>query len=234
MARIAFVQNLAYEYLGIMYLSSVLKEKNHAVEIFIEHGQGVKTLQREIEAFNPMIVGFPCTSGMHLWALQMARAIKKNTPGTFIILGGPHPTFFPEIIMEAAVDIICRGEGEGALLELAERVDKREDFTHIDNLWVKNDGEIIKNEVRFLVSDLDIIPFPDRCLYIKKYSFLNSSRKSFITGRGCPFDCTYCFNRAFKKIYNGKGSFLRRRSVDNVIDEMKEVKKRFGLKMISI
>lgn len=221
MAKIAFVQNLAYEYLGVMYLSSLLKKNRHDTDIFIEHGQGMKELVEEIKRFSPDIVGLPCTTGMHHWVLAAASVLKSKFPGSKIILGGPHPTFFPDIVQEDNVDVICRGEGECALLEFAEAIDNGRDYSSIKNLWVKKGGEIFRNDVRPLIDDLDQLPFPDRDLYIKKYFFLVKSQEAFITGRGCPFSCAYCFNHAYKKLYHGKGAFMRQRSVDNVIAEIK-------------
>ena len=56
--------------------------------------------------------------------------------------------------------------------------------------------------------------------------------KSFITGRGCPYPCTYCFNYSFKEMYRGKGKFLRRVKVDYIIDEISRVKSQYPLQFI--
>jgi len=224
MARISFIQNLSYEYLGVMYLSSLLKSKGHEVDCFIEHGQGIDRLVKEAARFNPDIAGFSCTTGVHRWSLCVASRIKKIKPEVKVLFGGPHPTFFPEIIEEAPVDMICRGEGEYALLEAADRLDERNDLSTIDNLWVKKNGQIFRNEVRPLIENLDELPFPDRNLYVRKYPFLHKSQKAFMVGRGCPFSCAYCFNHAFKKLYHHKGLFVRYRSPENIIAEIKAVK----------
>jgi anaerobic magnesium-protoporphyrin IX monomethyl ester cyclase len=234
MARIAFVQNLGFEYLGVMYLSALLKKNGHSVEAFIEHGQGKEKLAEEVNGFAPDIIGFPCLSSSQEWVISMARFCKRKSPGARIILGGPHPTFFPEVIEEEAVDIICRGEGEYALLELADKFDKGEDYTGILNLWVKEGGRVARNEVRPLIENLDELPFPDRGLYIRRYPFLEKSQKAFLTGRGCPFSCTYCFNHVFKKIYQNKGRLVRMRSADNIIREIKETAAGGKLKTVLI
>lgn len=228
MAKFAFVQNLSFEYLGVMYLSSLLKAKGHKVEVFIEHGQGKERLISELVKYGPQIVGFSCTTGSHIWAKQVALCLKARLKSCLIVFGGAHPTFFPEIINEEGVDIICRGEGEYALVELAEHIDRNADFRGILNLWVKAEGEITRNEVRPLIEHLDELPFPDRSLYISKYPFLKKSQKTFILARGCPFSCSYCFNHALKKIYHNKGSFVRYRSQDNVLAEMRQVKAEYS------
>jgi len=234
MARIAFVQNLVFEYLGTMYLSSVLKNKGHKVNVFIDQGRHLYKMIGEIKNFNPDIIGFSCTTGVHLWGVKAAGLLKKEFSNVKIIFGGPHSTFFPEIINEPSVDIICRGEGEYALLELADKIDSGKDYHSILNLWVKKDGVIFKNEIRPLIANLDELPFPDRSLYIRKHPSLNKSQKKFIVGRGCPFSCSYCFNPSLRELYKGKGSYVRLRNVENVIREIKEVKNEYRTKLFYI
>ncbi len=228
MARIAFVQNIAFEYLGVMYISSILKKYGHSAEAFVVGGNEDKVVE-EIVGLNPQVVGFSCTTGAHIWALAFAEKIKKRLPCK-IIFGGAHATYFPEIINEKAVDIICRGEGELPLLEIANKIDKNIDISDTLNCWFKVDGQIVRNEQRDLIENLDDLPFPDRELYIKRYPYLKRSQKAFIGRRGCPFSCTFCFNHAWMNLYKGKGRVVRYRSVDNLIAEIKEAKNRFGLK----
>jgi radical SAM superfamily enzyme YgiQ (UPF0313 family) len=217
MARIAFVQNLAIEYIGTMYLSAALKKHGHNTEVFI--GVGNKRMINEIVGYRPDLVGFSCTTGLHRWCLKMAGDIKKLIPAK-TIFGGPHPTFFPEIIKEEAVDIVCRGEGEGAIIDLADRMDNREDYTDTLNCWFCHNSRIIKNDVRPLLGDLDSLPFADRKIYAEKYPNLGTSQKVVFAGRGCPYSCSYCFNQKLREIYRGKGAYVRKRSVDNIIEEI--------------
>ena len=209
-----------------MCLSALLKQHGHRVEVFIPRGdQWRGRILQELSAFAPDLVGFPCTTGTHNAALQLAETIKRTFP-TKTIFGGPHPTYFPDIINEPAVDIICRGEGEYPLLDLADKIDRDEDITGILSCWFKRDRTIIKNEQRPLIEDLDRLPFPDRELYITKYPSLRKSQKVFMASRGCPFNCTFCFNHQYKNLYQGKGTFVRYRSVENLIQEINEVRGR--------
>jgi len=232
MARICFVQNISYEYLGVMSLSSMLKSDGHETQVFLERGQGIERLVREVMRADPTAVAFSCTTGVHRWCLRAAEEFKKSAPDLLTVFGGAHPTFFPDIVEEPQVDIVCRGEGEEALLELAERIDQKSSFSDIRNLWVKAEGRIIQNDVRPLIENLDRLPFPDRGLYVKRYPFLNRTQKLFMMGRGCPFSCAYCFNHAFKKLYENKGTFLRLRSAENIIAEIREVKARSRIKTV--
>lgn len=229
MARIAFVQNFAFEYSGVMFLSSVLKREGHNVEVFI--GYNFQRILDGVKGYKPDLVGFSCTSGNHHWCLKASEAIKAKMK-VLTIFGGPHPTFFPEVIMEPPVDIICRGEAEMALLELANRLDKQEDISQTPNCWFKRDGKIVKNELMPLIEDLNSLPFPDRDLYYKKYPFLNRSQKGFIGGRGCPFKCSYCFNESLQTLYSGKGKYIRYRSANNLLAEIKSVYKKYGIRTV--
>jgi anaerobic magnesium-protoporphyrin IX monomethyl ester cyclase len=230
MAKVAFLQNLAFEYLGTMYLCAFLKKHGHTVDVFIDEGGGRQSWLRDLTEFGADIIGISCTTGVHLWALKAASLIKKQRPGVKIIFGGPHPTFYPEIIQEEAVDMVCRGEGEGALCELADRVDEGRDYGDILNLWVKRPGRIQTNEVRPLIEDLDPLPFPDRLLYAKKFPALSKSQKVFILGRGCPFSCSYCFNQSLKELYKGKGPYVRFRTPSNVVEEIKQARREVPFK----
>jgi len=219
--KIAFIQEFWQEYQGIMYLSAFAKQNGHKTEVFIK---GEKNLMENICSFQPDIVGLCITTGSHNWALNVSKQLKNklNIP---VIFGGPHPTVCPGIIEKDSVDIICRGEGEYALVELLNNLGKGKDITKIKNLWVKKDNKIYKNEIRPLIGNLNILPQPDWPLYYK-YKFLKDKKtKTFTSSRGCPFNCTFCTNHTFRNLFAGKGNYVRQRSADNFLEEIKSVKK---------
>jgi radical SAM superfamily enzyme YgiQ (UPF0313 family) len=229
MARIAIVQNLHYEFLGVMYISAVLKNAGHTVDIFVRRSPGA--CAREVASFAPDIAAFPVTTGSENWALQTAIQIKSHRP-TRVLLGAYHPTFFPDILRHEAVDIICRGEAELAVLDLADRIDDDAMLFTTRNCSFKKDGEILQNEMRPLIADLDELPFPDRTLYRNKYPWMRQTRAHFIGGRGCPYRCSFCFNHAYRKLYRGKGPALRRRRTGRVIDEICQAREEFGIRIV--
>lgn len=226
MAKILFISNVWYESLALMQLSAVVKKAGHDSEIYMISGKALsRKLLSFIEAYSPDVVGFSIVAGQHFWALSAATFIKsslKNSP--LIVFGGPYPTFVPEIINEGPVDIICRGEGEGALADLMNTLSAKGDITKIPNLWVRREGTITKNEVRPLTDDLDSLPFPDQKLYNRYGYFRNNPVKMVLASRGCPFNCSFCFNDKYRELYKDHGSLVRRRSPQNLINEIRPLK----------
>jgi len=119
-------------------------------------------------------------------------------------------------------------------LELLDTFDQTGEIsTDIENLWFKKNGSVIKNPVRPLIEDLDTLPMVDREIYYNHYRFLRTyPTKRFMVGRGCPFNCAYCCNRELKRIYQGKGKYVRRHSVDRILNEIKEARKNYDMKTI--
>jgi len=230
--RIAFIQFVHYEYLGIMYLSSSLKKHGHAVEVFICQGNKKSAaFVDEIAKYQPDIVAFSVMSGTEELALSIARLAKKRM-NVYSIFGGPHPTVMPEIIEHDCVDCVCIGESEGSVAAIANSLAAGKFPEKVPGAWFKINGKIIKNELGVLELDINKLPRPDRSLYRDKYRSLRNRQAGFITGRGCPFHCTFCASTALMKLYRGKGPYVRQRSVPDVIDEVREVISAYDIKTV--
>ena len=214
--KIVFVQNYISVHFGITYISAVMKQNGYLTDVFIEGLH--KDIVRDICDAKPDVVGFTCITGEHRWVESRAAEIKKrlNVP---IIVGGPHPTYIPEMIETNNIDIICRGDGELVVLELMNRLRNKEDITDIRGLWVKQGGTVFRNKVASLVADIDQFPFPDRDIYDKYECFREETDIVVCISRGCPFDCTFCYNAAKKKLYDGQ-KIVRMRNVDCIISEI--------------
>lgn len=189
-------------------------------------------IAKKILNTNPDIVGFSVFSAYYALMLSIAQEIKKQDPTMPVLMGGIHPTCVPEsVIAEDAVDYVCVGEGEHPTLDLLNALEKKESVEKIQNIWSKKDGAIIKNELRPIMKDLDSVPFPDKDLFKRKNPFFTRKKYSLFTSRGCKFSCTYCYNSAMKKVYP-KGNFLRKRSIENVLAELKYAQKTHNPKII--
>lgn len=222
---ILFVHNYYEQTLGVMQISAVLKQNGFTTDVAIgpkEHILG------EVLAKKPRVVGFYCTTGFHHKNIAIAKEIKKLLGKKILtILGGPHPTFVPGVINEEGVDVICRGEGEYAVLELLTALKKNRDYSKIKNLIVKKKGEIHQNEIRQLC-DLDKLPPVDRELYKNIPFIYKHKRQEVMLGRGCPFNCTFCSTHAYRQLYQGKGMYMRFRTVEKAIRDLVDIKIRYN------
>jgi len=205
---------------GIMAISSILKQKGYRSEVVQADYKAVKNKLRESM---PTVLAFSTPSIFAQTYLNLNSLLKKKFD-VLSVFGGAHPTYFPELIKEEGVDAICIGEGEYPMLELVRRYEEGKSLHNIKNIWAKENKQIHKNPLRPLIQDLNHLPLPDHEI------FSNAIPKSIwmaavITGRGCPYNCTYCFNHAYKKLYKGKGKYIRRRIADNVLEELNQIKR---------
>jgi anaerobic magnesium-protoporphyrin IX monomethyl ester cyclase len=116
--RVLFVaQQIDYEPQGIMHLSSALKAAGHEVELAVGAHQDPVAVAGE---FQPDVAAYSVITGSQRYYLDLNQRLKARVPGVFSVFGGPHPTFFPEMVEADGVDGICRGEGEGAMVELVD------------------------------------------------------------------------------------------------------------------
>ena len=216
------------EPLGLMQISALLKQHGHvcgALDLAEETDLVAAVRERD-----PQLLAFSAISGLHRRLVCASQKIMKKLD-VLSIFGGPHPTYFPEMIEEEGVDVICRGEGEYPMLELVETMEAGRDFATIPNLWVKRDGQIHRNQLRPFVHDLDDLPWPDRELFNAFSQLHAGDARSFMGGRGCPYDCTFCFNHVARKLAQGR--YVRWRSVENLVGELKAVKERYGMRFVS-
>ncbi|MEA2037287.1 MAG: radical SAM protein [Nanoarchaeota archaeon] len=192
--------------------------------------------ENKIREFKPDLIAASVVSSEFDFLMSFVDIKDKfNIP---ILLGGIHPTVAPEeTIKEKCVDIICIGEGEEAIVELAEKIEKEEDITKIKNLWVKHEGKIVKNQIGGLIPDLDKLPFPDWSIFDKRHLIKPFWGKVyrfgyFEMGRGCPYSCSFCVNSFLHTLYGGKGKFHREKSVERIIEEMKHYKEKYNFNFV--
>ncbi len=230
--RIMFVEKqIDYEPQGIMQLSSVLKQAGHEVALSIASQEDPVQVARD---FEPDILGYSVMTGSQRYYFDLNLSIRNALKGKEVmsVFGGPHPTFFPEMIEEPGVDGLCIGEGEGPLVDLANALGNGGIKPDLANWWFKIEDEIVRNPVRPLVQDLGELPHPDRQLIYDKHEYGRNSRiKHFMGSRGCPYQCTYCFNHAYYQIYK-KERRGNQRPVDSIIDEVNWVRSNWPLEHV--
>jgi len=251
-----------YSY-GLRILSSCLREKRHHTGIVFVLPESLRNHEEKFKirynhktlhnilrlCQDSSLIGISLMSNQFMQAIQITKFLKAHNVKAPIVWGGVQPTVEPEECLKFA-DIVCLGEGEGALTELADRLERDEPCLDIKNMWFKTDSGIVRNELRPLIQNLDTIPFPDyscenhfiieggnvtklttQALKSFQGERFRGDGKSipymFMTSRGCPFSCTYCGNSVYKRLYSGQ-KLLRWRSSQNIVDELKMINRTLG------
>lgn len=233
MAKVMFLQEIWFEFEGVMALSAALKHAGHQVDIII--GTNWDKIYPEIKGYDPDVIAISMITSYRQYALNMARKIKESGLKAIVFVGGYDASFFPQTIEQNKdIDILCIGEGDEPMTELADALDKGRDYSSIPSLWIRKDGRIIKNPMRPLNMDMDSKPWEDRELYRKYGFFKDFEFVQVMVGRGCPHLCSYCYNHQYRRMYAEVGSkkYTNLRSVENVIGELLVLKNKYKYKVI--
>ena len=217
--------------LGIGYIAAVLERNGYKVCIIdrIISEKEIAGLANEIVAMRPYVVGFYCISETFKIVIQILKIVKEKSPSVITVIGGPHVYGLPhQGISYDWIDYGLWGEAEESFLKLLESNFNPQEFVNIAGLIYKDKGQIKLNPMA-LIDNLDNLPLPARHLYppMNRYrpSILAYKRlpaTGIITSRGCAYNCIFC--------HSGKGHFkLRFHSADYVLEEIKYLKKNFGI-----
>jgi len=186
-----------------------------------------KTLEDLLIWMSTEIVGISCVTVKMRSVLKAAKIIKNYSSNVKVVLGGHHSQIYANDILNNCpdIDFIIKGEGEDTLVELADLLEKQKlgnsrnlekSLKNIDGLVFKDNlGKAYENKSRTFISVLDGLPYAEPAKYYKNKELIDLPLSSIMTSRGCPYQCSYC---ATNHIWHRK---VRRRSVKNVIDEVK-------------
>jgi radical SAM superfamily enzyme YgiQ (UPF0313 family) len=160
-----------------------------------------RTLKDELKK-KPLCVGITSMTGPQIgYALDTSNIVKRESDVP-VVWGGLHSSFLPEqTLRNENIDMVVQGEGEVTFYKLIEALDGGKSLKGIPGLWYKEDGEIKNNPVRELL-DLNELPdIPYHLIDVKKYMPRYMGKPTFYmqTSRGCPYDCTYCYNIIYNK-----------------------------------
>jgi radical SAM superfamily enzyme YgiQ (UPF0313 family) len=207
------------QYFTIPWLARLLDVKDKVVDQIVEAA--------------PDLLCVSVFADNYQWALDLCRRVKRRIDVT-VVFGGIHPTTVPErVILEDCVDVICIGEGDYAIAELASAIERGGIDRSIRNLWFKKDGEVVRTPPR-PNADLDALPTIDKALFEDYIPYEHYYLT--VTNRGCVRRCSFC-SENFKERWESEyalGSFMRDTSVEKVIDELKTMRARYGLTYIDI
>ena len=210
---------------GLSIIMSVLEQENHVVDLFvITRSTDVDALIGDyIDAHSPGLWCLTAVSSQYPATERVARVIKQHDPESYVLLGGHHASLAPERAIDSpAIDALCVGEGDFAVVEVAKTIGEGKIPSGIPNLWVKQPGtdEIEKTPTDPFNQALDDLPYVNRKLW-EPWILAPQDEVSVLVGRGCPFKCTYCSNHALAQISTAK--FVRFRSPADMIGEIADV-----------
>lgn len=239
--------------IGLMYLAAVLDKAGYSVEILdafmadcapqqngdaISVGMPYEKISQEIQQRKPDIVGIagPFTCQIEN-ALKVAEIAKQVNPDVLTVVGGPHVTTVPQGFLEEAknVDIAVVGEGEYALLEIAQYFEGKRQLSEILGIAYRQNGKVIVNPKRPFLENLDQLPFPAYHLVDMEYYLSNKKigyrsfqdrAISMITSRGCPFNCCFC------AVHLHMGQGFRAHSASYVLSHIQHVVDKYKVKNI--
>lgn len=221
---------------GIGLMSAVLKTHGHQTRLhYLFDSYDALALGKAIAAWRPDLIAFSAVSPQYYYVRRLFRDLQPFD--AFTILGGQHATLAPECLEEVeGLNAVCVGEGEYPLLELADSLAAQQaggkiDYT-VKNIWFKTgQTQIIRNETRPFIENLDTLPFPDRELFdYQRIIDSDFSTALFMFSRGCPYDCTFCSNHALRTKQAGR--YVRFRSVDSALEEIRQVVSRYRMQTL--
>ena len=221
---------------GLAAISAALKNGGHTVRLMdCTFDYNKEDLELFINDFSPQIVGIPVASNDFHFAVEICNSIKVLTDIT-IVAGGFHTTMAPEDIMgENCFDIAVIGEGEQSftdIIEAKECSDYNNRLYQIQGIWFRQNGDVIKNDLRPLNQDINKLSYPDKSLFdYQRYININRGLATFITSYGCPFKCSYCINNVLMDKFGATG-FVRYKSIDYLIGEIKSVISKYNVREI--
>ena len=223
MKKVVFVDlvNIAFDQHGVYALSAYMKQ--HGIEVGFVSSRSQDVVLASLKQMNPDFVLYSCKTDEMTKYVQFDLILKQHLAATSII-GGPGPTYGWKDLTTSSINAICVGEGELALV----------DFVNVGvagkNLFLN--GTPPSGEYHPFV-ELDQMPFPDRSvIYDVDPLVRNLPSKQFLSGRGCPYRCTYCLSGKFRHIFQSCGPIVRKKSVDYLLEEILEVRRLYPLNMV--
>lgn len=236
--KLSFI-HIGMECLAFEVFSAILLKSFPEIEqkLFFHYArfwnsQDLKTSDRirrriatELEMYGPDICCFSAYTDTYPVMSKIAKDVKIYNPSTVNIFGGIHATLLKSYLLKdnPFIDIVAIGEAEDTFAELMmEFVGGDRRIDRIKGISYRQGRNIVSTEFRSGLIGLDEIPFPNKEIFLE---YLPDVYGAYLimTGRGCPHNCTYCSSQYLKGLYNSK-QYLRRRSVQNIIEELNLVK----------
>jgi len=247
--KITFV-GIGTEQLGISQLSAIAKRDGHTVGLGFSASLFHDRFNLEFPSISPFfddtdnviqaikeqqpdVIGFGALTSTYQWMLGVAKQAKELNPNVKVVFGGVHASAVPDLVIQKPqIDYVVSGEGDYSFPMILKSIESRDFKNPIDNTRFKDNlGRVITGPQKGFIQDLDSLPFYDKELW-EDYIRVGDLYLT-MASRGCPYRCTFCFNNFFAKLPEEKsGKYVRIRSVDHVIAELKLSKRRYNIKKI--
>ncbi len=222
--------------IGILILAAWLEQHGHPTAVHDCLGpvapRGLAANAEAILATRPELVGFSATTSGFMDAVELAVHLRQKQPGLRLVVGGAHASALGAALLEhfPEFDCLCVGEGEGALLDLAEG----KACAEIPNLVYRDGDRIVSNPRRARILDLDQLPFPayeklagfPQGYHLPLFSYRKRWGATMITSRGCPYTCSFCDRTVFERLYKFN-------SAEYIYEQMRHLRDTFGVRHIN-
>jgi anaerobic magnesium-protoporphyrin IX monomethyl ester cyclase len=216
------------EHLGVALMTSVLRRGGFTVRIVEvktnEHQQALE----QLKAYDPKLVCFTLMSLNVESCKSFCAMLKQEMPQVIVACGGPAGTYAGDQVLAhiPEIDVVAVGEGEPTIWQLLQHLYLGEPLDSCAGIvFRKPDGTIQKTPLRSLMHNLDTLPFPARDQFEQHGRDLEYMRIS--TSRGCVARCTFCSAPNVSNMIQ-KGKAWRGRSVESVLQELKELVGRYN------
>lgn len=218
--------------LGLVLLGGPLLDAGYDVRL-VDHDQNGWSQERlllEIEDFQPryILLGHSGSTASHNVVVKTVKEIKNKFPDIYIIYGGVYPSYAYQSIMNevAEIDVIVRGEGERTIVELLSKWEETDNLEDVLGIVWRQPGKVIVNRQQQAIQDLDIYRPGWELLDWQNYKMFGFDHAAGLQfSRGCTLTCTYCGQWMFWKKW-------RHRSPQNVVENMRLLKEKYGVKLI--
>ena len=214
---------------GFMYVAKRFRADGFETTVRVNSFAAFNTMDEYHSAIaqeKPDVVGLSYATLNLLEVYRLQRMLHES--GLFVVAGGDHPTICPEEVLRNGADLVVRGEGEAAIDDVCawiRRGKKPEERSSLRSVSYLDEGQVVHNETAERMADLDSLGDLDTTgLDLSPFRMVDGSIKGLnmiLGGRGCPFNCTYCSHRAWKR-YGSRG-------VDAMIAEMVDRRERYGI-----
>jgi anaerobic magnesium-protoporphyrin IX monomethyl ester cyclase len=223
---------------GLGYIASALRNAGHEITVYSQdrYHYPESHLKAYLDEHKFDVVGVSVIGGYYQYRklLKISEAVNASANRPFFVIGGHGPAPEPEYFLKkTGADAVVIGEGEISSVNLLAALEKGKDLSRVNGIAFMKDGRAVVTDAQELIQDIDTISFPAWDLFPMDYYALlrvphvrNSDRvATVLTGRGCPYHCNFCYRM-------DKG--IRMRSPANVVEEIRQLKARYGITYIAL